>query len=353
MKNNTPKILVINPGSTTTKIAVFEGEKEVFVEKITHQTSVLPADEFINTQADFRKLVIQKSLRDHGISIDDIDMIMCRGGLLKPVPSGVYAVSEKMIDDLKNAPKQHASNLAAIIGYRLAEEKIPVYIADPVVVDELQTLARYAGHKEFERISIFHALNHKAVARRFADENNTNYEDLNLIVAHMGGGISVGAHQKGRVVDVNQALDGEGPFSPERSGTLPVGELIRKAFSGNYSQAEMLQMVVGKGGVVSYLGTNNMQEIEEALTPEKKEVLLAMAYQIAKTIGEMATVLKGKVDAIILTGGVAYSDLIVAAIKSSTSFIAPITIYAGEDEMKALANNGLLVWHKKLQAKEY
>ncbi len=353
MSDKQPKILVINPGSTTTKVAVFKGNKELFVEKITHNKPVLPASEFINTQADFRKLVIQKSLRNHQISIDSIDMVMCRGGLLKPVPSGVYIVSEKMIDDLKNATKQHASNLAAIIGYRLSEGKMPVYIADPVVVDELEDIARFAGHKDFERISIFHALNHKAVARRFAESVQKKYEDLNLIVAHLGGGISVGAHQKGRVVDVNQALDGEGPFSPERSGTLPTGELIRKAYSGNYTQAEMLQMVVGKGGVVSYLGSNNMQEIENDLTDKKKDVLLAMSYQIAKIIGEMATVLKGNVDAIILTGGVAFSSLITNEIIQRVLFIAPVRVFAGEDEMYALANNGLLVWNEQLQAKKY
>jgi butyrate kinase len=348
-----PKILVINPGSTTTKIAVFEGNVPVFVEKITHKLSNLPKDEFVNTQVDFRKLLIQKTLKNQNVSLQDIDLIMCRGGLLKPVASGVYEVNEQMLHDLKNARKQHASNLAAIIGYRLSEGKIPVYIADPVVVDEMHKIARYAGHRDFERISIFHALNHKAVARRYAQSIDKKYEDLNLIVAHLGGGISVGAHKKGKVIDVNQALDGEGPFSPERSGTLPVGQLIKKAFSGNYTQAEMHKMIVGKGGVSSYLGTNNMQEIEANLTAEKREILMAMAYQIAKIIGEMATVLKGEVNAVILTGGVAHSKLITDEIVSAVSFIAPVIIYAGEDEMQALANNGLLLWQKELEVKKY
>ena len=353
MYSSTPKILVINTGSTTTKIAVFEGDKEIFVNKITHTLSHLPKDEFINTQVDFRKLLIQKTLKKNNVLLQDIDLIMCRGGLLKPVVSGVYEVEENMLNDLKNAIKQHASNLAAIIGYRLSEKKIPVYIADPVVVDEMHKLARYAGHRDFERISIFHALNHKAVARRYAQNIDKNYEDINLIVAHLGGGISVGAHQKGKVIDVNQALDGEGPFSPERSGTLPVGQLIRKAFSGKYSQTEMLKMIVGKGGVVSYLGTNNIQEIENMLTPDKTEVLLAMAYQIAKIIGEMATVLKGSVDAVILTGGMAHSKLITNEIITRVSFIAPVKVFAGEDEMQALATNGLLVWNKKISVKKY
>jgi len=344
----TPKILVINPGSTTTKIALFLGERETFSEKITHSTPMLSHDDFLNTHADFRKLLILKTLKEQKYTIDDIDMIMCRGGLVRPVSSGVYEINEKMLDDLKQSPKQHASNLAAIIGYRLSDGKIPAYIADPVVVDEMQDVARYAGHKSFERISIFHALNHKAVARRYAQSIGKKYEKLNLIVAHMGGGVSVGAHQRGKVVDVNQALDGEGAFSPERSGTLPSGDLLRKAFSGQYTFDELKQMIVGKGGLVSYLGTNNIQEIEKKPNEENEVVLRAMAYQISKQIGEYAVVLKGKIDAILLTGGVAYSDLVIRQIEDYVSFLAPIVVYPGEDEMKALAGNGFLVWKKEL-----
>jgi len=348
-----PIILVINPGSTTTKIAIFKGENQLFSEKIVHVSSVLSQKNFFGTQVDFRKKLIQKTLAAHDVSMSQINMIMCRGGLIKPVDSGVYEVNEQMLSDLKNAQKQHASNLAAVIGWRLSGGKIPVYIADPVVVDELQEVARFAGHKDFERMSVFHALNHKAVARRYAASIGRTYESLNLIVAHLGGGISVGAHKKGRVVDVNQALDGEGAFSPERSGTLPAGDMVRMAYSGVYTKEEMLQKIVGKGGLVSYLNNNNVQEITADLNEEKKLILAAMSYQISKAIGEMAVVLHGNIDAIILTGGVAHNNIITDVIQNQVSFLAPIKIYAGEDEMKALATNGLLVWRKDLMPKKY
>jgi len=351
MKNN-PEILVINPGSTTTKIAVFKGDKLIFEKKISHSVEELEKQQSFDEQVNFRKKIIENELQSRQIKIDEIDLIMCRGGLLKPVSSGVYQVNDKMIKDLKNAAKQHASNLAAVIGRQLSD-KANVFIADPVVVDEMQEIARYAGHPLFERISIFHALNHKAVARKFASENQQKYEDLNLIIAHLGGGISVGAHQKGKVIDVNQALDGEGAFSPERSGTLPAGDLIKTAFSGKYKLSEMKAMLVGKGGLTAYTGTNNLQELEEKDSPEIRKILEAMAYQTAKQIGEMATVLQGDIDAVILTGGVAHSKFITSEIQKRVAFIAPVHIYAGEDEMEALAYNGLLLWNKKLEARQY
>jgi len=353
MNKTDPKILVINTGSTTTKIAVFEGENSLFSQKISHTVSDLEKLQDFDSQVAFRYQVILDTLKNNQFNLQNIDLIMCRGGLIKPVKSGVYEVNDKMLNDLKNASKQHASNLAAVIGYQLSHKNIPVYIADPVVVDEMQEVARYAGHKAFERISIFHALNHKAVARKHAEKTGKSYEDLNLIVVHMGGGISVGAHQKGQVIDVNQALDGEGPFSPERSGTLPAGDLIKFSFSGNYTHQQMKEMLVGKGGLVSYLGTNNVQEIEENLNDKSKKVLTAMAYQIAKSIGEMAVVLKGNIDGILLTGGVAYSKFITQNIIDKIQFLAPVYIYPGEDEMEALAYNGLLVYHTKLQPKKY
>ena len=353
MKGDKTKILVINTGSTTTKIALFENQTPVTAHKFDHDVKEIGALNTFDDKVLFRKKLIENFLEEQSISIDEIDIFMCRGGLIKPVSSGVYKVNDQMISDLKNASKQHASNLAAVIGAHLSKGSKPVYIADPVVVDEMQDIARYAGHRLFERISIFHALNHKAVARKHAESLKKKYEDLNLIVAHMGGGISVGAHQKGRVIDVNQALDGEGPFSPERSGTLPAGDLVKKAFSGQYNLKEMQKMIVGNGGLVSYLGTNNLKDIEENLTPQKKEILQAMAYQIAKSIGEMAVVLNGQVDAILLTGGVAYSELITGYIKQKTGFIAPVYIYPGEDEMQALAYNAWLVSKGELVPKAY
>ena len=348
-----PQILVINTGSTSTKLALYEAEKEKYKISLSHTAEELQKFKNFDEAIEFRLSKIQKFLKDYKIDLENIDLFMCRGGLIRPVASGVYQVNEKMIRDLKNASKKHASNLAAVLGYNLSPVKNNVYIADPVVVDEMQKIARYSGHKNFERKSIFHALNHKAVARSFAAEQNKNYEDLNLIIVHLGGGISVGAHKKGKVVDVNQALDGEGPFSPERSGTLPTGDLLKEAFSGKYTLREMEKMLVGQGGIVSYLGTNDMKALEKSEEAYVQEVIQAMTYQISKYIGEMAVVLRGKIDAIILTGGLAHSQKITEQIKSYVEFLAPVYIFPGEDEMKALAYNGNLVWNKFLIPKEY
>ena len=348
-----PQILVINTGSTSTKLALYEAEKEKYKISLSHSAEELQKLKNFDEAIEFRLSKIQKFLTNYKIDLEKIDLFMCRGGLLKPVASGVYQVNEKMIHDLKIAPKKHASNLAAVLGYNLSPVKTNVYIADPVVADEMQKIARYSGHKNFERKSIFHALNHKAVARSFAAEQNKNYEDLNLIVVHLGGGISVGAHKKGKVVDVNQALDGEGPFSPERSGTLPAGDLLKEAFSGKYTLEEMEKMLVGQGGIVSYLGTNDMKALEQSKEAYVQEVIQAMTYQISKYIGEMAVVLQGKIDAIILTGGLAHSQKITDQIKSYVDFLSPVFIYPGEDEMQALAYNGNLVWQKELISKEY
>ncbi len=352
-KHNAPLLLVINTGSTTTKIAVFKGSNSLFEHNFSHSTSELSRLDTFDEQVQFRINLIEKILNDNNFPVNQFDLIMARGGLIKPVKSGVYKVNERMIHDLKHAPKQHASNLAAVIGYRLGKKKIPVYIADPVVVDELQDIARYAGHRLFERKSIFHALNHKAIGRKFASDNHKKYENLNLIIAHIGGGISVAAHKKGQVVDVNQALDGEGPFTPERSGTLPAGDLIRMAYSGKYNRDEMLKMITGKGGLVSYLETNNVKEIEKKADKKAIKILEAMAYQVAKSIGEMATVLKGDIDAIILTGGVAYSNFVTELISDQVKFIAPVFIYAGEDEIQALAQNGIMLYHNEIEAQDY
>ncbi len=348
-----PQILVINTGSTSTKIALYEAESEKYKVTINHNPEELMNLNDFEHQIEFRREKIINFLNHHHISLNKIDLFMCRGGLIRPVESGVYQVNERMIKDLKSAQKKHASNLAAVLGYVLSPTKQNVYIADPVVVDEMQKIARYSGHKNFERKSIFHALNHKAVGRRFAENHNKNYEDLNLIIVHMGGGISIGAHKKGKVVDVNQALDGEGPFSPERSGTLPAGDLIKTAFLGKYSQSEMEKMLVGQGGVVSYLGTNDIKALEKSEEAYVQEIIQAMTYQISKYIGEMAVVLQGKIDVIILTGGIAHSQKITDQIKSYVEFLAPVYIYPGEDEMKALAYNGNLVWRKELISKEY
>jgi len=353
------RILAINPGSTSTKIAVFDGKEQVFVKNIKHSTEELSGFEKITDQTDFRKNVILKELEENRIPLESIEIVIGRGGLIKPIPSGIYKVNDLMKEHLHMGYSgEHASNLGGLIADHIAQTigLSASYIADPVVVDELQEVARISGHPLFERVSIFHALNQKAVARGYAQEIGTEYTALNLIVAHMGGGISVGAHEKGRVIDVNQALDGEGPFSPERSGTVPTGQLVNICFSGKYSKDEVKKMLVGKGGYVGYFGVNDAYQIEkDAQAGDEKAKLIenAMAYQIAKAIGEAAVVLKGKVDAILLTGGLAYGKPITDEITRYVSWIAPVKIYPGEDEMRALAFNAYLILTGEADTKNY
>lgn len=352
-------ILAINPGSTSTKIAVFRNTREIFLKNIKHSSDELSQFSRITDQYGFRKNIILQELQNAQIDTGNIIVVVGRGGLVKPIASGVYFVNEALINDLKiGIQGQHASNLGGLIAHDIAQA-IPgarAYIADPVVVDELEDIARISGHPLFERVSIFHALNQKAIARQHAKSISKSYEELNLIVVHLGGGISIGAHHAGRVIDVNQALDGEGPFSPERSGTLPVGALVKMCFSGEYTQEEIKKMITGKGGYVAYLGTNEAYEVEKlaASGDEKADMIQrAMAYQVAKEVGAMSTVLKGKVDAILLTGGIAYGKPMVNMLSERIAHIAPIFVYPGEDEMRALAMNGLMVHKGETEAREY
>ena len=353
------RILVINPGSTSTKIAIFQQEKVIFLKTIKHAPEVLRRFEKITDQYEYRKDIIYQELKSADVPAESIDAVIGRGGLVKPISSGVYRVNETMRDDLLACKRgEHASNLGALIAYDIARllPSADAFIADPVVVDELQPLARYSGHPLLERRSIFHALNQKAIARAHAKSIMKKYEDLNLIVVHLGGGITVGAHQKGKVVDVNQGLDGDGPFSPERTGSLPVGQLLKVAFSGIYSYDKMSEMIVGKGGMMAYLGTNDAYIAErEAKDGDKKhrEVLEAMAYQVAKEIGAMGTVLKGEVDAILITGGIANSIWFCNLIIERVYRIAPVHLYPGQDEMGALAENALLALNGEIEIKEY
>jgi butyrate kinase len=344
---NKSLILVINPGSTSTKIAIFDEEgNKLYQNNIKHSAEELAPFSKITDQFSFRKEIIINELKQNNFDLNQIKVIMGRGGLLNPIPSGMYEVNELMIEHLsKSINGEHASNLGALIANDIAKT-IPgskAFIADPVVVDELQDIARIAGHSLFKRISIFHALNQKAIAKAHAKAQGKNYEDLNLIVVHLGGGISIGAHCKGKVIDVNDALNGEGPFSPERSGTLTAGQLVDVCFSGKYSKEEIKKMITGKGGLVSYLNTNDAQLVEKKVIEGDQYATLiyhAMAYQVAKEIGACAAVLKGNVDAILLTGGIAYDKIFVDWIKEQVSFIASIFVYPGEDEMSALASYG-------------
>jgi len=352
-------IIAINPGSTSTKIAVFQNNSPIFLNTIRHSVEELEQFKSIYDQFNFRKQLVQKELDEADINTSLVRAVVGRGGLMKPNESGVYFVNDKMMHDLKNSPfGEHASNLGGLIAYDIAKSlpKAKAYIVDPVVVDELQDIARISGHPLFQRKSVFHALNQKIVARNYAELINKKYEDLSLIVVHLGGGITVGAHKKGKVIDVNQGIDGEGPFSPERSGTLPVGDLIRACFSGKYTEKQMIRMIVGEGGLVAYLGTNDAMEVEKRVLEGDEEAILiysAMAYQVAKMVGAMCTVLKGKVDSILITGGIAYDKWFVNQIVQRISYIAPIHIYPGEDEMLALAINGLRIVKGEMKAKVY
>lgn len=352
------RILTINPGSTSTKIAIFDNEKNVFEEVLRHSSEEIGKYETIFDQYEFRKNVILETLNEKGINLTKLDAVVGRGGLLKPIEGGTYSVDENMIEDLKvGVMGQHASNLGGIIAHEIAGQlNIPSFIVDPVVVDELNEIARVSGIPQLDRKSIFHALNQKAVARRAAKDMGKAYEDVNVIVAHLGGGVSVGAHEKGRVIEVNNALDGDGPFSPERSGGLPVGQLAKLCFSGEYTLDEIKKLITGKGGLVAYVGSNDGREVVKMIEEGDKKAELvykAMAYQVSKEIGASAAVLKGKVDAIILTGGIAYDKDFTAWIKEDVEFISDVLIYPGEDEMIALAEGGLRVLRKEESAKIY
>lgn len=352
-------ILAINPGSTSTKIAVYDGEEQLFIKNIKHAAEDIAKFDKIADQYEFRKDIILKEISQEGFNLQEFKVIVGRGGLLKPISGGIWEVNEAMKNDLRiGVSGQHASNLGGLIASDIAAT-IPnakAIIADPVVVDELEDIARVSGHPLMPRRSVFHALNQKAIARKHSKAVGKPYEDLNLIIVHLGGGISVGAHKGGMVIDVNQALDGEGPFSPERTGSLPVNEVIRVCFSGEYTEAQIRKMVCGAGGFVAYLGTNDAYQVEcKAAEGDKQAAFIqdAMAYQVSKEIGAIATVLKGKVDGILLTGGIAYSKPFVAAVSERVEFIAPITVYAGEDEMGSLAMNAMLLINNEVESKIY
>lgn len=351
------RILVINPGSTTTKVAVYSGSEPEFIETIHHDPAQLSTFSDILEQREFRKRTIVDLLHSKGLSISGFHVVVSRGGLCKPIPSGVYEVNQQMIEDLRTSVLgKHASSLGGIIAHELASEAgVRALIVDPVVVDEMEPLARYSGWSLIPRKSIFHALNQKAAARTIAARFGVRYEELNMIVVHLGGGISVGVHRRGRVVDVNNGME-EGPFAPERAGSLPIGDLIRICFSGKYTREQMLKVMSGQGGLVSYLGTNDGREVERRIETgdtRAAEVYEAMAYQVAKEIGAGATVLAGDVDAIVLTGGLARSRRFVASVKSRVRFIAPVFVVPGDLEMETLAKSALQALTGEVEIRTY
>ena len=351
------RILVVNPGSTSTKIGLFEDEAQVFEQVIRHSRDDLARFAKAADQEEFRRQFIEAALREAGVVPEDLYAVVGMGGLVRPVAGGTYLVNDRMLADLKSgAMGDHASNLGGILAHEIAKRaNVPAFIADPVVVDEMEDIARISGHPKLPRKSIFHALNQKAIARQYCREVGRRYEDVTVIVAHMGGGISVSLHQKGRVVDTNNALDGDGPFTPERSGGLPAGDLAALCFSGEYTLGEVKQMIKGRGGLVAYTDTNSVQELEAKAKSDKDTRLLleAMAYQVAKEIGALATVASGEVDAILLTGGICYSSFITEEIAKRVSFITTVHPYPGEDELAALAGAALRVVCGEETAKNY
>ena len=353
-------VLVVNPGSTSTKIAIYDQSEEVWQSTIRHTAGELAQYGSVCGQLPFRKQLVLEQLSEAGTDLSSLQAVIGRGGLIRPVSSGVYQVNELMKEHLRAGLQgHHASNLGGLIASDIAAlcpQDVQAYIADPVVVDELQPCARIAGHPLFERRSIFHALNQKAVARIYARETGVAYEQLNLVVAHLGGGISVGAHCRGRVIDVNQALDGEGPFSPERSGTLPAGQLAEICFSGYYTRQDVAAMINGKGGLTALCYSNNVQQLAgdvQAGDKHAKLILEAMCYQVAKETGAMSAALKGEVDGVILTGGIAHNSWITDCITEYVRFIAPVHVYPGEDEMAALAMNVQMALSGEIEVKEY
>ena len=352
------KSLIINPGSTSTKIGVFEDETLLFEETLRHSTEEIAKYATIFDQKDFRKNIILNLLKSKDFDIKSLNMVVGRGGMLKPIPGGTYACTDALVKDLEvGVSGQHASNLGGILAKEIADEiGVPSYIVDPVVVDELVPIARYSGVPELPRTSVFHALNQKAVAKRYAKEVGKKYEDLNLIVVHMGGGVSVGPHKNGKVVDIFNALDGDGAFSPERAGAVPVGALVKMCFSGKYTEKEVYKKLVGNGGFNAYVGTNDMRDVEKMVNEgdaKAAEVREAFILQMSKNIGAMATVLEGKVDQIIVTGGIAYDKVVVEGIKARCGWIAPFTVYPGEDELLALVQGGLRVLNGEEKAQQY
>lgn len=342
------RILVINPGSTSTKLSLYQNEEELVSESYQHTRSELDAAGSISNQKELRAAYVYNMLKQHDIPLDSLDAVVGRGGLVQPIDSGTYLIDQRMLADLiRSTAEVHASSLGGIIACEIAARAgVPGYVVDPIVVDELEQVAKLTGFPGIERQSVFHALNQKAMARRCAADMGMNYEDCRFVVAHMGGGISVGAHRYGRVIDVNDALSGEGPFSPERCGQVPISQLISICFSGAYTEEELLKMTKGTGGMYAYLGTNDLKKCERLIREGDEYaalVLESMAYQVSKEIGAMYAALEGRVDAIILTGGLAQSTRFTGVIKQRTGLIAPIKIYPGENEMLALAQGALRV----------
>lgn len=347
-------ILTINPGSTSTKIALFKDNELEFEQVLRHPEEELGQFKKLGDQYEYRKEKIENFLKEKNVDVKNLDAISCRGGLIGPIPSGTYTINEDLFERL-STNVVHASNLAGIIGYNMSKELgIPSYITDPVTVDEMEPIAKITGIPGIERKSKFHALNQKAIARRAAQQLHRRYDESNFIVIHIGGGISIGAHHNGKIIDVNNVIDGDGPMAPTRAGSIPVEGVIDLCFSGKFTRSELKEYVSQRAGLLAYLGTSDVRDVQEMMeqgNEEAKMLYEAMAYQISKNVGAMATVLKGKVDAIVITGGVAYSKQFVRLLKERIDFIGEVIVIPGEEEMLALAEGALRVLSGEEEAK--
>ena len=363
------RILVINTGSTSTKIAVYDAGEVMFEKNLTHSAEEIARYESVMDQGGMRRDTITDFLSEKGVALESIDVAMARGGLITPIKTGVYEVNQAMRDALMSGKDGvHACNLSALIADDIAAEvnkvreakgiaeKCRAYIADPPMADEMLAEVKVGGLPEFERRTLFHALNSRAMVRRYARSVGKTNKDVTVIVAHMGGGSSVSLHRHGLVIDTNDALGGDGPISPERAGSVPGFPLVDMCFSGEYTKAEIKKKLVGRGGAVAYFGTNDMREISamaEAGDQAAATFLKGFCVSVAKYVGALATVVGGKVDAIVLTGGIAHSKLIVDDIKERIGFIAPVEVYAGENELESLAENGYGILAGEFEIKYY
>lgn len=336
------KILAINPGSTSTKVAVFDGDQTVFNKNISHDAAVLKTFPEIIDQFEYRRDTIETALGEAGICLDQIDAYAGRGGGTVSLGSGVYRINDQLYEDSKMGKSvRHPANLGAILARYFADQYgKPAFVVNPPDVDEFQDLARVTGLKGVYRESKIHALNQKEIGIRYAMSQGRRYEELNLIICHIGGGVSVTAHRQGKMVDSNDIAQGDGPMAPTRCGQLPVKDVVNMCFSGQYTQREMMDKITKNGGFVDHLGTSDAREVErqvQAGNAYAKLIYDAMIYQIGKTAGAMAAVLHGQVDAVILTGGIAFDQYVVSALTGMVSFLAPVVVMAGEFEMEALA----------------
>lgn len=352
-------ILSLKTVAKTTKMSVYANRETVLYRDIKHPSAVLSPFDNVMDQFEMRKDAVLDELKKAQIDIDSITIIVAKGGLLKPMASGAYIVNEAMENDLRKPEAEHVSSLSGLIAaavVKSSSKKIKAVIVDPAFVDEMDEIAKISGIPELPRRSILHTLSQHSVAKHFANSIGKTYESVNVIVAHLETGISVGAHRMGKIVDVNNGLNGDGPMSPSRSGGVPAGQLVELCFSGKYSEKEIMKKICGNGGLKAYLGTSDAMEVEKRIAEGDKKAELvykAIAYQTAKEIGALSVVLRGRVDGILLSGGLAHSNIIIDEISEMVNHLGKVRVYPGENEMQALATYGYMILNNEIEVKDY